>query len=115
MSQYLILLYEDETAWANCSADEAEQIMKEHVTFAEANGSVLRGGNALHPTGTATSVRKDSAGSFAVTDGAFAETKEALGGYYLVEADDLDAAVAVAKQVPAHFGGVEVRPIRTFD
>jgi hypothetical protein len=115
MSQYLILLYEDETAWANCRADEAEQIMKEHIAFGEANASVLQGGNALHPTTTATSVRKDSSGGSTVTDGAFAETKEALGGYYLVEADDLDAAVAVARQVPAHFGGVEVRPIRTFD
>ena len=48
------------------------------------------------------------------TDGAFAETKEALGGYYLIEAADLDEALALAKQVPAPFGGVEVRPIRTF-
>jgi hypothetical protein len=115
MSQYLILIYEDETAWADCSPDEADQIMKEHIEFGAANAAVLRGGNALHATSTATSVRGDAAGNFAVTDGAFTETKEALSGYYLIEADDLDAAVAVAKQVPAHFGGVEVRPIRTFD
>jgi hypothetical protein len=50
-----------------------------------------------------------------ITDGAFAETKEALGGYYLIEAADLDEAMAIAKQVPTPFGGVEVRPIRTFE
>ena len=50
-----------------------------------------------------------------MTDGAFAETKEALGGYYLIEAADLDAALAIAKQVPAEFGGVEVRPLMVFD
>lgn len=61
---------------------------------------------------TATSLRRNSSGEIVATDGPFAETKEALGGYYVIEADDLDAALAVAKQVPAHFGGVEVRPIR---
>ena len=50
-----------------------------------------------------------------MTDGPFAETKEALGGYYLIEAPDLDAAIAIAKQVPAAFGGVEVRPVMVFD
>jgi hypothetical protein len=49
-----------------------------------------------------------------VTDGPFVESKEVLGGYYLIEADDLDAAIAIAKQTPARFGGVEVRPIMTF-
>ena len=56
-------------------------------------------------------MRPDGAGGFTVTDGPFAETKEALGGYYLIEAADLDEAIAIAKQVPAPFGGVEVRPI----
>jgi len=69
----------------------------------------------LQPTGTATTVRPDSSGGFTVTDGAFAETKEVLGGYYLVEAAVLDAALAMAKQVPMPAGGVEVRPIRVFD
>lgn len=115
MSQYLILIYEDETAWANTSPEQAEQIMKEHVAFGQQNGGVLRGGSALHPTSTATSLRRDPSGGFTVTDGAFAETKEALGGYYLIEAADLDAALEVAKQVPAHFGGVEVRPLRPMD
>jgi hypothetical protein len=112
MSQYLILIYEDEAKWANVTPQESEQIHKEHTVFWERNSGAVRGGNALHPTGSATSVRRDSGGGFTVTDGAFAETKEALGGYYLIEAADLDEAVAVAKQVPARFGGVEVRPIR---
>jgi hypothetical protein len=60
-------------------------------------------------------VRLGADGEPVVTDGPFAETKEALGGYYLIEAADLDEALALAKQIPAPFGGVEVRPIRTFD
>ncbi|MFY9808900.1 MAG: YciI family protein [Pseudonocardiaceae bacterium] len=115
MAQYLVLIYEDETQWATAGADQTAQIMKEHMTFGERNGAALRGGNALQPTSTATSIRRDSVGGSTVTDAPFVETKEALGGYYLIEAADLDEAVALAKQVPAVFGGVEVRPIRTFD
>jgi hypothetical protein len=115
MSQYLILIYEDEAKWASATPEETEQIRKEHTVFAQQNPGALRGGNALHPTSTATSIRGDGAGRFTVTDGAFAETKEVLGGYYVIEAADLDEAVAVAKQVPAHFGGVEVRPVLPMD
>ena len=115
MAEYLILIYEDENAWERADPDTSQQIMKEHQAFGEQNGAALRGGNALQPTGTATSLRRDASGGFAVTDGAFAETKEALGGYYVVEAADLDEALELAKQVPARFGGVEVRPIRVFD
>ena len=64
---------------------------------------------------TATTVRPDGDGGFTVTDGPFVETKEALGGYYLVEAADLDEAIELAKQVPVLDGGVEVRPIMVFD
>jgi hypothetical protein len=115
MAEYLILIYGDESAFENASPEVGDQIMKEHMVFGERNAASLRGGNALQPTSTATSIRKDSAGNLAVTDGVFAETKEALGGYYLIEAADLDEALAVAKQVPAPSGGVEVRPIRVFD
>ena len=114
MAEYLVLIYEDENAWNNADPETSQQIMKEHEVFGEQNGPALRGGNALQPTGTATSLRREPSGGFAVTDGAFAETKEALGGYYVIEAADLDAALEVAKQVPARFGGVEVRPIRVF-
>jgi hypothetical protein len=115
MAQYLILIYEDEAGYAEGGQAAYDTAMKEHTAFGTNSAPVLRGGNALAPTGTATSIRRDASGEFAVTDGPFAETKEALGGYYLVEAPDLDAAIAIAKQVPAPFGGVEVRPIMTFE
>jgi hypothetical protein len=115
MTQYLILIFGDESALDSLSTEESDQLLKRHMDFGERNAAVLRGGNALQPTATTTSVRPDSSGGFAVTDGAFAETKEALGGYYLIEAADLDEALEVAKQVPMPSGGVEVRPIRTFD
>jgi hypothetical protein len=115
MSEYLILIYGDESAMENADAESTNIMMKGHQEFGERNAAALRGGNALQPTATATSVRQDASGGFVVTDGAFAETKEALGGYYLVEAADLDEALALAKQVPMPSGGVEVRPIRTFD
>jgi hypothetical protein len=115
MAQYVILIYEDEASYANADAATYEQVMNAHQEFGTNNGASLRGGNALQPTSTATSIRRDASGNVAVTDGAFAETKEALGGYYIVEAADLDEAIAVAKQVPARFGGVEVRPVMVFD
>jgi hypothetical protein len=83
------------------------------MKFGENNGASLVGGNALEPSSTATFLRTNASGEVVVTDGTFAETKEVLGGYYLIEAPDLDAALAIAKQIPAEFGGVEVRPIRT--
>lgn len=110
MSQYVILIYEDEQAWGNVDPRQAGAIMADHRTFGEKNADALRGGAALHPTSSATSLRREG-GGFLVTDGAFAETKEALGGFYLIEAASLDEALDVARQVPAPFGGVEVRPV----
>jgi hypothetical protein len=113
MSQYLILLYEDEAYYTDGSAEVYQQTMKAHNRFAEQAvelGATIVGGNALQPVATATSIRND-----VVTDGPFVETKEALGGYYLIEARDLDHALAVAKLVPAAGGGAEVRPIMVFD
>ncbi len=115
MAEYLILIYGDEKAWATASAADLDQLMKGHMAFGEKHEGALRGGNALQSTQTATSVRKDQAGAATVTDGAFAETKEALGGYYVVEAANLDEALAIAKDIPAGHGGVEVRPIEVFD
>ena len=119
MSEYLVLIYSDEASWENVDPASAGEMMgkmaEEHRVFGETNGAALRGGNALQPTSSATSLRRDATGKLIVTDGAFAETKEALGGYYLIEAADLDEAIAVASQVPAPYGGVEVRPIRVFD
>ena len=110
MAEYLVLIFQEETDY-----DPNSPMMAEHMAFGEKHGKSLRGGNALQPQATATSIRSDGAGGFTVTDGAFAETKEALGGYYLIEAADLDEALSIAKDVPAPNGGVEVRPIRTFE
>src|ERR1700759_1369059 len=111
MSEYLILIYDSESAG---TPEDRGRLMTGHQQVAERHGAALRGGNALQPTSTAPSVRPDGAGGFTVTDAPFAETKEALGGYYLIEAADLDEAIAIAKQCPARFGGIEVRPIMVF-
>jgi hypothetical protein len=113
MAQYLILIYETETGWENASPDDVARAMDAHNRFPEqaaALGGTVVGGNALQPTTTATTIRDD-----VVTDGPFVETKEALGGYYLIEAKDLDQALAIGKLCPAPYGGVEVRPIMVFD
>jgi hypothetical protein len=115
MAQYVVLIYEDEQGWISGDPAVIEQGMKDHNQFAQDAGEKLRGGQALQPTATATTIRKDGSGGFAVTDGPFVETKEALGGFYVIQAADLDEAIALAKKVPAPFGGVEVRPVMVFD
>ncbi|NEM04443.1 YciI family protein [Geodermatophilus normandii] len=113
MTKYLVLIYEDEAQYATATPDVYGEIMADHDRFSagvEKHGAKLLGGEALEPTTTATSVRGGE-----VTDGPFVETKEALGGYYVIDAPDLDTALAVARTVPARFGGVEVRPVMTFD
>ena len=113
MSEYLILIYEDEKSYATAGEAILGEVMAAHDRFTDQvtdlGGKIVHG-SALQPTSTATSVRSD-----VVTDGPFAETKEALGGFYLIEAPDLDAAIAIAKDVPMPFGGVEVRPVRVFE
>lgn len=109
MSQFAILIYEDEAGWM-AGGPDADQASKEHTAFNERHrptGAVV-GGDALQPTVAGRSIQRDGT----VTDGPFLETKEALGGFYLVEAADLDAAVELAQQVPHPFGGLEVRPVR---
>jgi hypothetical protein len=109
--QYLLLIYENEKRFAT-GYDPAE--MKEYMAFGEAYGKAIKGGNALRATTTATTVRVRD-GKRLTTDGPFAETKEQLGGYYLVEANNLDDAIEMAGKIPgARYGSVEVRPIETF-
>src|SRR5437763_14893797 len=113
MAQYMLLIYESEAGYATAGPDTWQTAMEAHGRFAEqvvVQGGKILGGDALQPTTTATSIRGD-----VVTDGPFAETKEALGGFYLIEARDLDEAIKIAKQVPAPHGGLEVRPVRVFD
>jgi hypothetical protein len=111
MAQYLILIYGEEAASGALSEDESAALRAEYEAFGARNATAIKGGSELSPTTTATSVRNDGAGDILVTDGPFVETKEALGGYYLIDVESLDEAIAVAKQAPLTIGGVEVRPL----
>jgi hypothetical protein len=108
--KYMLLIYGDEDAWTEdergrCFAESAQLTQELHT-----RGQYL-GASPLHPVAMATSVRVRD-GKRLVTDGPFAETREQLGGYFLVEADDLDEAIAVAGRIPgARKGTVEIRPI----
>ena len=117
--RYLVLIYEQNSA--NPPAEPMPPAERAATTAAyNAYTAMLRergaflGGEALQPVTAATTVRIRD-GQTMTTDGPFAETKEALGGYYLVEARDLDHALEIAKLCPARFGGVEVRPIMVFN
>jgi len=110
--QYVLLIYSQEAPerWAALPEAEQQSIMREYMAIAQEPGTL--GGAQLQPADTATTVRVEN-GETLTTDGPFAETKEVLGGYYLIDAPDLDAALAVAARIPAaRMGGsVEVRPI----
>jgi hypothetical protein len=108
--KYLVRIYEDEAGWA-AGGPATEQAHTGHMRFVRTHGNAILAGEALQPTGTATSLRTDGSGRHTVTDGPFVETKEALGGFYLIEAPDLDAAIAMAREIPAPFGGLEIRPV----
>lgn len=115
MSQYMILIYEDEAAWAKAGRKELDQAVEDHTAFGRRHAAVVCDAAALEPTASATSIRRTAAHGIIITKGPFAEPGQALGGYYLIEASGRAEAVEVAKQVPAPFGGVEVRPVRAFD
>lgn len=112
--QYLLLIYGSEADWAALSKEEVGKLYGEYFAYTEGirkSGHYL-GGNPLQPVATASTVRVRG-GKRAVTDGPFAETKEQLGGYYLVEAKDLDEALGLAERIPgAKVGSIEVRPIQ---
>jgi len=111
--QYLLLIYDQEKAWMGMSEAEQNAMMNEYMEFTKsiAQSGHYRGGNQLHPISKATTVRLRDKKRL-VTDGPFAETKEQLGGYYLIEASDLDEAVGIAARIPsARMGSIEVRPV----
>jgi len=114
--KYLCLIYENEKAWETMPKSESDAVMGEYFAFTEGytkSGHVVDG-NALQPTQTATTVRVRN-GKTSTTDGPFAETREQLGGYYLVEAKDLNEAIQVAAKIPAaRTGSIEVRPVVDF-
>ncbi|HEY3504673.1 MAG TPA: YciI family protein [Actinocatenispora sp.] len=114
MPAYIALIYSRDVDWTK---PEYGADMKEYSEFGEAAAAVIRGGNVLYPTATATTVRVTGGkgGDLVTTDGPYAETKEALTGFYLLECADLDEAVKVASTIPAAWdGAVEVRPVIEF-
>ena len=115
--RYLCLIYDDEKAAGTRSKAENDQVMSEYMAFTadiRQSGQYL-GGDALQPVQTATTVRVRN-GKLSTTDGPFAETKEQLGGFYMIQARDLNEAIQVASRIPsARTGSVEVRPVMEFD
>ena len=115
--QYLLMIYQSEAEYGKIDAATGKKMMEEYGAFTQSivQSGNFKAGDALQPTTTATTVRVRD-GKTLTTDGPFAETREQLGGYYLVEAKDLDAAVAIAARIPgAKTGSIEVRPIRVYN
>jgi hypothetical protein len=114
--KYALLIYGDESKAPAEGTDEFNAMYQGYYKFTEdiSNAGVNRGGEALHDVESATSVRVRG-GERTVTDGPFAETKEQLGGFYLIEVDDLDAAIDIAAQIPGvNAGTIEIRPLVDF-
>ena len=115
--QYLLMIYRNEAELGKMGATERQQMMTDYGAFTQSivQSGHFKAGDGLQPTTTATTVRVRD-GKMLTTDGPFAETREQLGGYYLVEAKDLDAALGIAARIPgAKTGSVEVRPIMIYD
>jgi hypothetical protein len=114
--RYMLLIYGDESGWGNLSEADQQTQMEKWFAYTEEmrSAGVSDMGDALQPTGTATTVRTKN-GEPIVTDGPFAETKEQLGGYYLLDVADLDEAIKWASKCPAApVGSIELRPIQEF-
>lgn len=115
--KYLCLIYGIEQDWEKLPKAQMDAIMEEYGTFSDdlAKSGKMLGGEALEPVHTATTVRVRN-GKTVTTDGPFAETKEQLGGFYLIDATDLNDAIQIAARIPeARTGCVEVRPVMIFD
>jgi hypothetical protein len=114
--QYLLLIYENEASLSGMSEEEQGKVYQEYMDY---TGAIRKSGHyvageALQPVSTATTVRVKG-GKTLTTDGPFAETREQLGGFYMVEAKDLDEAIVLAARIPAsRTGSIEVRPIMPF-
>lgn len=113
--QYLLLIYENEQGFLNLPKDKLDTVMGDYATLVDdlAKKGHFKGGHELQPTRSATTVRVRD-GKRSTTDGPFAETREQLGGYFLVDAPDLDAAIGIAERIPgAKTGSIEIRPVVT--
>jgi hypothetical protein len=114
MAKYMLLIYGDAAQWDAMTTEQAKAHDAAHRAFSAAAGSRILGSEELELAPMATTLRSDSAGGFVTTDGPFLETKEAVGGFYLLEAGDLDEAIKLASMLPeVHAGhsGVEIRPV----
>lgn len=115
--QYLLLIYRSEAELGKMDAAERKQMMADYGAFTQSiiQSGHFKAGDGLQPSTTATTVRVRD-GRILTTDGPFAETREQLGGYYLVEAKDLDTVLGIAARIPgAKAGSIEVRPIMIYD
>jgi hypothetical protein len=115
--QYLLMIYQNEAEYAKYPDALNGKMLAEYGAFTQSivQSGNFKAGDRLQPTSTATTVRVRE-GKTLTTDGPFAETREQLGGYYIVEAKDLDAAIAIAARIPsARLGSIEVRPIWVYD
>jgi hypothetical protein len=115
--QYMLLIYDNEKMWPSMNEKERNALMGEYFAYTEElkKSGKLVAGDALQPTNTASTVRVRN-GKPLTTDGPFAETKEHLSGFYLVEAKDKDDALRIAAKIPAaKYGSIEVRPLMKFD
>jgi hypothetical protein len=115
--RYALLIYASEQDWATQTEEQAQAVNQEYMAFTKdiIDRGLMKGGEALQPTATATTVRVRE-GDTLTTDGPFAETKDQLGGFYLVDCKDLDEAIEVAARIPdARRGSIEVRPIMDVD
>jgi hypothetical protein len=114
--QYILLIYGDEQGWNDASPEDVGKMMQEYDDYTQwlRDSGRYVAGEALQTTDQATTVRVRD-GQTMTTDGPFAETKEQLGGFYVIEAEDLDQAIEAARRLPgAAYGSVEVRPIMDF-
>jgi hypothetical protein len=115
--KYLLTIYDDESGYADATPEDVQQVMAEYERFDReaAEAGVMLGGEGLQPSGTATTVRVRD-GETLTSDGPFAETREQLGGYYLLDCRDLDEALGWAARIPgAASGAVEVRPVIDYE
>jgi hypothetical protein len=115
--QYLLMIYSNEAEYARLDKAARESMLGEYQTFTQSiiQSGNFKAGDRLQPASTATTVRIRD-GKTLTTDGPFAETREQLGGYYLIEARDLDAATAIAARIPgARYGSIEVRPVWVYN
>jgi hypothetical protein len=113
--RYLALIYDDEVAYSTWSEEARGAEYEAYNVFGAEQGNFVKGGEALQPINTATTVRVRD-GKTLTTDGPFAETKEQLGGYYLLNCKDLDEAIEVAAKIPAAtHGSIEIRPVLEFN